>query len=55
VGIVTFHAVNGIRIILIDFWTRSTDRRRELFWATMALFALLFIPALLLMARAAIS
>lgn len=45
VGVVIFHAVNGLRIIAVDFWTESTRRRRELFWAAMALFALMFIPS----------
>lgn len=54
VGIVTFHAVNGIRVTLIDFWADSTQRRRELFYATLAVFAILFIPALILMVQAII-
>lgn len=52
VGIVTFHAINGVRIMVVDFWSEATARRRHLFYATLALFALLFIPALILMVQA---
>lgn len=55
VGMVTFHAVNGLRILVIDLWAASADRRRELLYATLALLAVLLIPAFLLMVRAIIT
>jgi len=51
VGMVLFHAVNGLRILVLDLWEASTKHRRELFYATLALLAVLLIPALLLMVR----
>ena len=50
VGMVLFHAVNGLRILTIDLWEarRGTG---ESFYATLALLAVLLIPAFLLMVR----
>jgi succinate dehydrogenase / fumarate reductase cytochrome b subunit len=47
VGAVTFHALNGIRIILIDFWSGGTKHQRKLFWGVVVVFVLLmagFLP-----------
>jgi succinate dehydrogenase / fumarate reductase cytochrome b subunit len=47
VGAVTFHALNGIRIILIDFWSGGTKHQRKLFWGVVVVFALMmagFLP-----------
>lgn len=52
VGMVTFHAMNGIRILVMDFWGAATRYRRELFYLTFAFFALLFIPTLIYMLQA---
>lgn len=38
VGAVIYHALNGIRIMVIDFWPRAAPYQARLFWATMALF-----------------
>jgi succinate dehydrogenase / fumarate reductase cytochrome b subunit len=48
---VYFHAFNGIRIILIDFWDRGAELQRELARATYILFLVTFIPTALLMVR----
>ncbi len=39
-----FHALNGIRIILIDFWVDLTAMHHALFQIQMACFILLMIP-----------
>ena len=44
VGAVVFHALNGIRIILVDFWSGGTRHQRKLFWGVMALFVVLMVP-----------
>lgn len=46
---VLFHALNGIRIILIDFWPAAAGAQRKLFYGELALFAAAFIPAAYLM------
>ena len=53
VGAVYFHAVNGLRVIIIDFWDGAVDRQRELFWGVVVVFTLMFIPTAILMLIAA--
>ena len=45
VGAVLFHALNGIRIILIDFWLRGTRVQRPMLWAIVAVWVALMAPA----------
>ena len=45
VGAVVYHALNGIRIILIDFWSQGTRKERQLFWIALASAAILTIPS----------
>ncbi|MGI4895717.1 MAG: succinate dehydrogenase, cytochrome b556 subunit [Janthinobacterium lividum] len=47
VGAVVFHALNGIRIILVDFWSGGTKHQRKLFWGVVVVWAILmagFLP-----------
>ena len=44
VAAVLFHAFNGIRIMLIDFWSKGPKHQRAMFWGVMALFIVLFAP-----------
>jgi succinate dehydrogenase / fumarate reductase cytochrome b subunit len=46
---VLFHALNGIRIILIDFWPGAAAQQKKLFYGELALFAAGFVPAAYLM------
>jgi succinate dehydrogenase / fumarate reductase cytochrome b subunit len=32
VAAITFHAFNGLRIILIDFWSKGTKYQKPMFW-----------------------
>ena len=43
VGAVAFHALNGLRIILVDFWPQGTRRQRALFWGVVVVWTLLMI------------
>lgn len=47
-----FHAFNGIRIILIDFWDKAALYQRQLFWGVVVAFFVTFIPTAILMLRA---
>lgn len=51
IAAVLFHALNGIRVIVIDFWPGATDHQRTLFYAELVVFFLLFIPAAFMMLR----
>jgi succinate dehydrogenase / fumarate reductase cytochrome b subunit len=48
---VLFHALNGLRIILIDFRPAAAGIQKQLFYGELALFAAAFIPAAYLMLR----
>lgn len=37
VAAIVFHAFNGLRIILIDFWSFGTRHQRAMFWVVIAL------------------
>ena len=49
VGAVIYHALNGIRIMIIDFWPRASVYHARLFWATATLFAAAMAPITWLM------
>jgi succinate dehydrogenase / fumarate reductase cytochrome b subunit len=44
VAAVIYHALNGIRIMIIDFWPKANDHNRELIYTTVGLFFLSMIP-----------
>lgn len=41
---VLYHSLNGVRIVVIDFWPASTRWHKQMFAAVMALFFLVFLP-----------
>jgi succinate dehydrogenase / fumarate reductase cytochrome b subunit len=47
---VVYHSVNGIRVILVDFWEAGTKYHKQLFWASVAATAVLFLPVAAVMA-----
>ena len=46
VAAVIFHAFNGVRIMLVDFWSQGPRYQRQMLWAVVALWAVLFVPFL---------
>ena len=44
VGAVLFHALNGIRIILIDFWDKGPRYQRHMTYGVVGLAGVLFVP-----------
>ncbi len=46
---VIYHSVTGVRVILVDFWEAGTKHHKQLFWASVAGTAVLFIPAAIIM------
>ena len=50
-GAVLFHALNGLRIMAVDFFPKASDRQRELFAVVVGLFLILFAPAVFFMGR----
>ena len=41
---VLYHSLNGVRIIVIDFWPGSTRYHKKMFYAVMAIFWAVFLP-----------
>ncbi len=48
-GAVLYHALNGIRIVIIDFWPEATLVHRKLFYAVAVVFAVVYIPTAIYM------
>ncbi|HSJ55921.1 MAG TPA: succinate dehydrogenase, cytochrome b556 subunit [Anaerolineae bacterium] len=46
-----YHALNGIRVVLIDFWPRLGPQQARLWWIQMAIFTLLYVPSAFIMLR----
>ncbi len=44
VGAVLFHALNGIRIILVDFWSKGPKYHRAMLWTIMIVWLAVMIP-----------
>ncbi len=47
VGAIVFHAFNGLRIIVVDFWSKGARYQRQLFWGVLGLWAVTmagFVP-----------
>ncbi|WP_084638227.1 succinate dehydrogenase, cytochrome b556 subunit [Gordonia shandongensis] len=40
---VLYHALNGLRVILIDFWSKGARLQRQLLWVILTIFAIAFI------------
>jgi len=43
VGAIVFHALNGLRIIAIDYWSKGVKYQRGMFWTVIGVWALLMI------------
>ena len=44
VGAVLYHALNGIRVILVDFWSRGPRYQRAMTWVIVGLWLVVMIP-----------
>ncbi len=51
VGAVLFHAFNGVRIMLIDFWSKGVRLQRQMMYVVLTLFVVLMVPATYFMMR----
>ncbi|MCV7187598.1 succinate dehydrogenase, cytochrome b556 subunit [Mycolicibacterium thermoresistibile] len=45
VAAVLFHALNGVRVILIDFWSEGPRYQRQMLWVVAAIFIAVLIAA----------
>lgn len=44
VAAVLFHALNGIRVVLVDFWGNGPRYQRQLMYGVIGIFLVLFVP-----------
>lgn len=44
VAAVVYHALNGIRILLIDFWEKGPRYQKQMLYIELALFVILVVP-----------
>ncbi|MDO8309992.1 MAG: succinate dehydrogenase, cytochrome b556 subunit [Actinomycetota bacterium] len=51
VGAVLFHALNGLRIILVDFWAKGPRYQRQMTWAIGAVWVVLMVPGTFFMLK----
>lgn len=40
---VLYHALNGLRVILIDFWGNGPKYQRQMLWVVLGVFSVVFI------------
>ena len=50
-GAVLFHALNGVRIIILDFWPETMTAEKKLFAGVVTLFAVVYLPMAIYMLR----
>jgi len=51
VAAVIYHALNGIIVMIVDFWPASTRYHRQMLWAGAAVFVVLVMPVGFLIMR----
>jgi succinate dehydrogenase / fumarate reductase cytochrome b subunit len=51
VGAVLYHALNGVRIILVDFWSKGPKYHSVMLWTIMGLWVAIMIPGTYYMMR----
>ena len=55
VGAVLFHALNGIRVMLVDFWVSGAKYQRIMLWIIVGVWLLLMIPGVYFMLQRTVS
>jgi succinate dehydrogenase / fumarate reductase cytochrome b subunit len=45
VGAVLYHALNGLRVMLVDFWSKGPKVQRVMLWAIIVIWVLVMIPS----------
>ena len=45
VGAVLYHALNGLRVMLLDFWSKGPRYQRVMLWVIVAVWVVVMIPS----------
>ncbi|WP_020496142.1 MULTISPECIES: succinate dehydrogenase, cytochrome b556 subunit [Sciscionella] len=51
VAAVLYHALNGIRVMLVDFWSKGAKYQRPMLWAIIVIWVVVLIPSAYFMLR----
>ena len=51
VGAVLYHALNGLRVILVDFWAKGPRYQRQMTWAIATVWIVLMVPGTFFMLK----
>jgi succinate dehydrogenase / fumarate reductase, cytochrome b subunit len=51
VGAVLFHALNGLRIIAVDFWSRGPRLQRQMLWLIVGVWVVVMVPGAFFMLK----
>jgi len=51
VGAVLYHALNGLRVIAVDFWSSGPRYQRQMLWAVVGVWVVVMIPGTYYMMR----
>ena len=54
VAAVMFHAINGIRIMIVDFWPKTADRSKALGIVTFGTYFVVMVPITIIMVKQAL-
>lgn len=55
VGAVLFHALNGLRVMLVDFWAKGPQYQKPMLWTLLGVWLLVMIPGTYFMLERTIS
>ncbi|CAM4131382.1 succinate dehydrogenase, cytochrome b556 subunit [Kibdelosporangium persicum] len=44
VGAVLYHALNGVRVMLVDFWEKGPRYQKQMLWGILVVWLLVMIP-----------
>ena len=51
VGAVLYHALNGVRIILVDFWSKGPKFQRQMLWIIGVVWLIVMVPGVYFMTK----
>ena len=51
VGAVLYHALNGVRIILVDFWSKGPKFQRQMLWVIGLVWLVVMVPGVYFMTK----
>lgn len=51
VGAVLYHALNGIRVMLVDFWEKGPKFQKPMLWTILAIWIVVMIPGAFFMMK----